>query len=186
MDEQKNKVEKIISGKAKPKKKSELKKFADVFLSEDISSVRSYIWYDVLVPAIKKAIDDVFTNGVKTLLWGSGSNKKNSSYSERYSYRSCYDKSDERRPRYGDRNRGGYSYDDIVLESRSDAEDVLSKMDEIISVYEMVSVADLYDLVGIVGSHTDVKYGWTNISNASVVRVRDGYWLKLPKAIPLD
>jgi len=51
----------------------------------------------------------------------------------------------------------------------------------------MVSVADLYELVGIQGSYTDNKYGWTkNIRNASVVRVRDGYLLKLPKALPFD
>ena len=49
----------------------------------------------------------------------------------------------------------------------------------------MVSVMDLYDLVGITGQYTDNKYGWTNLRNAEPVRTRDGYMLKLPRAIPL-
>ena len=52
--------------------------------------------------------------------------------------------------------------------------------------YGLVRVADLYDLVGITGSYTDNKYGWTNIRNVEPIRVRDGYMLKLPKAMPID
>ena len=75
--------------------------------------------------------------------------------------------------------------DDIILESRVDAEDVISRMKEIIETYGFVRVTDLYDLVGITGDYTDNKYGWTNIRGAEPVRVRDGYMLKLPKAVPL-
>ena len=42
------------------------------------------------------------------------------------------------------------------------------------------------DLVGVTGNYTDNKYGWTNIRNAEVVRVRDGYRIKLPRALPID
>lgn len=52
------KVEKIISGSAKAKKKSEVKKLTDVFISEDISNVKSYIWNDIIVPIVKKAISE--------------------------------------------------------------------------------------------------------------------------------
>ena len=34
------KVEKVISGSAKPKKKGEMQKFADVFISEDVGNIR--------------------------------------------------------------------------------------------------------------------------------------------------
>ena len=74
---------------------------------------------------------------------------------------------------------------DIILESRVEAEDVISRMKEIIETYGFVRVTDLYDLVGITGDYTDNKYGWTNIRGAEPVRVRDGYMLKLPKAVPL-
>ena len=59
-------------------------------------------------------------------------------------------------------------------------------MSDLIETYESVSVADLYDLVGKPCNYTDNKYGWTNIRNVEPVRVRDGYILKLPKAMPID
>ena len=74
----------------------------------------------------------------------------------------------------------------LLLESRGEAEDVLERMDELIATYQVVSVADFYDLVGVSGNYTDNKYGWTDIRNASVIRVRDGYMIKLPKALPLN
>ena len=52
--------------------------------------------------------------------------------------------------------------------------------------YGLVRVADLKDLVGISDNYTDNKYGWTNIRNAEIVRVRDGYMIKMPKAVPID
>ena len=89
--------------------------------------------------------------------------------------------------RYDDRRvRTGYDFDDIILDSRGEAEDVLSRMDELIDNYGIVSVADFYDLCGITGSYTDNKYGWTDIRSAQVVRVRDGYKIKLPRALPLN
>ena len=39
------KVEKVISGTAKSKKKNEIQKFADVFISEDVNNVKSYILF---------------------------------------------------------------------------------------------------------------------------------------------
>ena len=59
-------------------------------------------------------------------------------------------------------------------------------MDEIMEEYEIVRVADLYDLVGVTGEHTDNKYGWTNIRNAEIERVRDGYRIKMPRALPIS
>ena len=58
-------------------------------------------------------------------------------------------------------------------------------MDEIMEEYGIVRVADLFDLVGITGDYTDNKYGWTNIRSAEVVRVRDGYKIKMPRAMPI-
>lgn len=178
-------IEKVVKGTVKTKKKSGLHKFTDVFISEDAANVKSYIFMDVLVPAIKKAISDIITDGIDMILYGgNGRGKRNSgpSYSSYVSYSTRKDNRN-----IGDnRTRTGYSYNDIILETRGEAEEVLSRMDELIESYGIVSVADLYDLVGITGNYTDNKYGWTNIRNAETVRVRDGYMLKLPKALPIN
>ena len=182
------KTDKIISGTAKQRKKSEIRKFTDVFISEDVENVKTYILVDVLVPAVKKAISDIVTNGIDMLLYGESKKDSGSTAASKVSYRSYYDKRNESsRERYSSRSvRSGYDYDDVILDSRGEAESVLSRMDELVSVYGMVSVADLYDLVGITGNYTDNKYGWTDIRNASVVRIRDGYVIKMPRALPLD
>ena len=71
------------------------------------------------------------------------------------------------------------------METSGEAEEVLSRMDELIDTYGVVSVADLYDLIGKSCEYTDNKYGWTNIRNAEPIRVYNGYMLKLPKALPI-
>lgn len=180
------KVEKVIAGTVKSKKKNEIQKFADVFISEDVNNVKSYILLDVLVPAIKKAISDIVTNGIDIILYGETGKTKSNSNASKVSYRSYYDRGNDRRDYSAARTKTGYNYDDIILDNRGEAEDVLSRMDELISTYGLVSVADLYDLVGVTGNYTDNKYGWTDIRSASVIRVRDGYMLKLPKALPLN
>lgn len=180
------KVEKVVRGTVKTKKKNEIRKFADVFISEDAANVKSYILMDVLIPAVKKAIDDIVSDGIHMLLYGGSGREKRRTNADYVSYRSYSDRRDDRRIIGDNRTRTGYSYNDIVLETRGEAEEVLSRMDELIDMYSVVSVADLYDLVGITGNYTDNKYGWTNIRNAEAVRVRDGYLLKLPKALPLN
>lgn len=184
------KIEKVISGTAKAKKKSEIRKFTDVFVSEDMDSVKSYILMDVLVPAVKKAISDIVTNGIDMLLYGeAGRNKSTSSSTASHvSYRSYYDSQNNNRrdSRPTSRPRIGYDYDDVIIDNRGEAEEVMTRMDELMETYGLVSVADFYDLVGISGNYTDNKYGWTDIRNASIVRTRDGYMIKLPKALPLD
>lgn len=183
----KKKVEKVVTGSVKVKKKNGVTKFADTFISEDIHNVKSYVITDVLIPSIKRAISEMVTNGIDMILYGSTGGRSKRSSADRVSYRNYYDRSDNDRYRDRDRVRTSpYSFDDIVLDSRGEAEEVLARMDELIDQYGIVSVADLYDLVGVSGNYTDNKYGWTNIRNAEPIRVRDGYMLRLPKALPIN
>ena len=179
------KVQKVVRGKVKTKKKKTSLK--DVFISEDAANVKSYVFMDVLVPAVKKAISDIVRDGIDMILYGEARSRKSSSNASYVSYRSYSDRDRREERRYSDsRVRSAYSYDDIILENRGEAEDVLTRMDELIDTYGIVSVADMYDLVGISGNYTDNKYGWTNLRNAEPVRVRDGYMLKLPKPGPIN
>lgn len=185
--EERKKLEKVVTGNVKIKKKTEISKFKDVFISEDIANVKSYIVMDVLVPAVKKAVSDIITNGIDMILYGSSGRGQRRPGASKVSYRDYYDRTDDRRPAPISA-RSAYDYDDIILESRGEGEEVLARMDELIDMYKIVSVADLYDLVGksLEGNYTANKYGWTNIRNAEVIRVRDGYALKLPKALPIN
>ena len=175
----KKKVEKVVSGRVKKKKKNTL---ADVFISEDAANVKSYVFMDVLVPAIKKAVTDIVTDGVHMIMYGNtgrkGSSGSRTTYVSYRDYSSRDRRDDSRRSRM-------YHYDEIIFESRGDADSVLDQMFEILESYDIVSVADLYDLAGESCEHTANRYGWTNLRNAEVVRVRDGYVIKLPKPGPI-
>ena len=179
------KLEKVVSGEAKTRKKSEVKKFANIFVPEDVENVKSYILIDVIVPGIKNAIADA----VSIMLFGEagrlgGRNNKGS----RASYQRYYDdRRDDRRDYGRPRAVSGFDYDDIVFDTRGDADLVLDQMESAIHQYSLVSVADLYDLAGITcRSYTANKYGWTDLRGAKVVRVRDGYILELPRTVQIN
>lgn len=180
-------VEKVVSGTAKIRKRSGAQKLTDIFVPGDVENVKHYILTDVIVPAVKKAIVDVVSDGVNMLMYGESGSHKSNGVASKVSYRSFYDQKSNNRERYSSiQTRTGYSYDNIVLESRGEAEDVLTRMDELLATYGMVSVADMYDLCGVTPQYTDNNYGWTNIRNAQIVRIRDGYVIKMPKPMPLD
>lgn len=179
------KVEKVVKGSVKTKKKSDLRKAADVFISEDIQNVKSYIIMDVLVPAIKKAVSDVVTNGIDMILYGGNGRTGRNTGTSKVSYRNYYDRRDDDRPSHTS-VRARFDYDDIIFESRGEAEAVREQMMDVIDKYGFVTVADMYDMADLAQPYTSNKYGWTNIRNAETVRVREGYVLKLPKAMPID
>ena len=177
--EDKNKVDKIVKGKVKTKKKNSI---LASFINDDLQDIKKYIVEDVLIPTIKKTITDVVKNSIDMFFYGEVS-RTNRSNSSRISYSSYYDR--DREPRSRSR-RNSLLIDDIVLESRAEAEEVLDRLDEMIEEFGMASVLNLYDLIGVTAPFTADKYGWTDIRNATAVRVRDGYLLKLPRVMPLD
>ena len=184
--EKRKPVEKVVRGSVKIKKKNEIRKFADRFISEDAGNVKSYIVNDVIIPAIKNTFLDIIIDGAKMIFGGSGGHRSDSR-SSKVSYRNYYDRKGDR---YGSpaepRNREGYTFDEITLETRGEAEEVLDQLQGIIETYKVARVADLNDLLGITGDYTENRYGWTNIRNAKVERVRDGYRLVMPRALPID
>ena len=180
------KVEKVISGKAKARKKGEIRKFADIFLPEDVSSVKDYVLMDIIIPAAKNLLSDIIVKGSNLFLFGETgpSNKRgNGVVAGHVSYGSFYNNNNNRSNNYS--ARATYAYDDITCDTRADAEAVLNSLVDLVETYGTASVADLYEMVGVTGDYTSHKYGWTDLRSATYDRTRDGYLLRLPKAIPL-
>lgn len=177
-------IQKVVSGGVKTKKKSEISKLSSIFISEDAANVKSYIFMDVLVPAIKKAISDIVRDGIDMILYGGsgGGNRKASSNVSYVDYR----KVSERPSASNVRTSNRFDYDDLIFEDRGQVEAVREQMEEVIEHYGFVTVADMYDMAGLTAPFTGNKYGWTSIRTAEPVRVRDGYILKLPKAMPIE
>ena len=156
-----------------------------IFLPDDIANVKSYIISDVIVPAIKKTVSDI----VDSFLYPDGRGRRRSSGSS-VSYNSYYDgKRDSRKNSSQPRSSLNVNkhLDEIIIDNRGDAEKVLDGLFDYLETYEVVSVGDLYELLGLSSnsSYVDEKYGWTDLSEADVVRVRDGWKLRLPRVSPL-
>ena len=84
------------------------------------------------------------------------------------------------------RARSRHEFDEIVLGSRAEAEEVIERMFDIVGRYTTATVADLYELVGVRSTHVDQKWGWSDMRGAGVTRVRDGYLLELPDVQPME
>lgn len=177
------KVEKVIKGKAKTKKKSDARRLMDSFISEDVSSVKSYIVDDLIIPTVKRTIVDAIKNSAEMIFLGkvsdSGRGRSGGGY---VSYRD-YGRRDERK---SSDTRSSFDYDEIRFEYRGDAEAVLDQMIDMIDRYGIATVADMYDMADMTAPYTSNRYGWTSLRTADVARVSDGYIIRLPKAMPID
>jgi hypothetical protein len=193
----KKEVKKIIKGNVKQRKKPFMKKLTDTFVGEDVDNVWEYLFYDVLVPATKNTLVDMVQGGVEMLLFGEkrrnniqrNADKSYISYNGISSNSSLYNRNSPTRDSKRDisyRGRSSHNFDEIILTTRGEAEEVISHLADLVVDYGQASVADLYDLVGITGQFTDNKYGWRDLSSASVSRLREGFVLNLPKTIILD
>lgn len=178
------KLESVVSGQTTTQKKSGLSKYTGSIIQESFSSLGNYLLEDWLIPSFKKTIDDLFSNGIHYLLYGKSAEPKSGTLASKISYSGFYQKS------YGSESRDTPSsvldYDNIIFSNRGDAEAVLSAMDDIIDRYGVASIGDLYELSNVaIPSYTVNKYGWMNIRSAEVIRCRDGYMLKMPRATVL-
>ena len=178
------KIQKRVSKPAKTKKKGELRKIAEEFIVDDVKNIKTYVITDVLIPTIKDTIWDILTNTLDMFLFnGTKDHRKHGKSSPKISYRDYYDSKNDRGRNYEIRDR--FDYDDLEFDSRGEADAVLTGMLETIDQYGVVSVADMYDMADVTAPYTGNRYGWTSLRNAEVVRVRNAYIIKLPKAKPI-
>ena len=181
--EEGKKVEKVITGKAKTKKKNEVRKLADSFISEDVANVKSYIIDDLIIPTLKRTIVDAIKNSAEMIFLGKVSDRGSSRSGASYvSYRD-YSRRDDRRP---SESRSRFDYDEIRFDSRMDAEAVLDQMYDMIKRYGIVTVSDMYDMADLTAPYTGNRYGWMSLRNADVERTSDGYKIRLPRASAID
>ncbi len=166
----------VVTGAKKQKKKG-IDKLISFFHSEEVSETRQLITSTIgAVQRILDAMDVIM--GI--------SRGRGGSPAARVGYRRYYDERDDRESRPKSKaSTSEFSYQDIIFETRSDAEAVLWRMEEMLDTFQNVSIGDMFDLSGISGSYTDFKYGWTDLRGAHVERVSDGYIIDLPRATNL-
>ena len=192
-EESRPKVERITTGKVERRKTPLGKRFKDMFVGGDASSVGSYILFEVLLPAAKDAISDAVSQGMDRLIFGdsrrsssrSNSRPGTSSYTPYNRYASTppwkADRREDPRRDVSRRSRASHDFGEILLGSRIEADEVIEKLYELCSQYGQATVADMYNLVGVTPQFTDEKWGWIDMQGTDVKRTRDGYMLILPR-----
>lgn len=167
-----SKRKKIVEGVVKTRPK-----IKNIIFAEGPESIKDHVLYDIMFPAIKQLLANVAHGFVDTAFFGAAG--------VRYGGYTAYNKAgDGKKYSY---NPGGRSVDNLIFETRIDAERVLDDMYDKIEKYHQVSVGDLYDMIGkSTNGYTDRKIGWTKLDGAKILVARDGFLLELPKFKDLD
>lgn len=185
------KVERVVTEGAKRRKKGLGRQFKETFIGGDSKTAARYMYFEVLVPSAKEAIAEAFREGIDRLIFGDSRGRKSVSRGAagglgHVQYNRMGPDPRERSRSMSQRGRARHDFDEIVLTSMAEGNEVIDTLVEAVSRYGEVSVADLYVMVGIASTHADHKWGWTDLREAGVSRVRGGFLLDLPDPEPLD
>lgn len=190
------KVEKVIRGEAVRRKKSVGRRFREMFISGNAKEAMGTIFMEVLVPRMKDTIQDVFEQGLANMLWGDA-RSIHRRYGRRPNPYGYVDYSSPSRTIFRDPRREeprkmsrraqlSHDFDEIILEKRVEAEEVLNNLFELINRFNVATVGDLYDLVGFESNYIDRQWGWEDIRGAGISHIKGGYLLDLPRPEYLD
>ena len=189
-------------GAVQMKKKSKVGRFFGYFVPDDIESVGSYIFHEVLTPLIRSAIigtveelvyHDGQRGGRARSFTGTASYENYGRYANRgrnYRYWGSSDYSRYDRPSYSkeESKPNVFLFKDFGQNARKKAEEAAMEMEACLNKYHIVRVLDYDDIVRIPGEPNDHRWGWTDLDGMDVRRLRDGsgYELVLPKPMPID
>lgn len=197
------KAEKIVTGQVVVKKASPGQRLKAHFTSEDGKSVGHHVVQDILIPS---ALDMAYNAGVEMLGRILGQDTRNRPGSGQFNYSNVANTimskvnysspgfmgGGQPQQRQQSRStvvpvRSPINLEDIQLETRVEADAILSQMDAYIGRFGQVTRADLFDMLGVTGLYTDENFGWVNLQGVRPHRNRNGmYSLNLPRAIQLD
>lgn len=189
------KIERVVETTVVRRKKPLSKRFAETFVGGDAKGVLGYVMMDVLLPAAKDMVADAVSTGIERMLFGeSRSTSRRTGYRPggssgyvNYNRPTTHPAARREESRnISPRARSRHEFDEIILATRAEAEEVIDRLFDLVSKYESATVADLYELVGITGNYMDEKWGWTDLRGASIRRIRSGYLLDLPRPENLD
>lgn len=188
------KIKKVVTTPATVRKKPLGARLRDIFGGGDSRSVLEYVIDDVLLPAAKDMIVDAGTAALERKFFGEdrprGRSRTASSANPlgHVAYgsftRSAQSRA-ETRPSAMTRRPGGNR--ELLVDSRAVASAVLDEMNRVIEEFDIVTIADMNDMVEFTGDYTDEHFGWTSMQGFSIRRDRGGkYAIVTPRPEAID
>lgn len=190
--EEPKKLEKVVVGEVVVKPPTLGSKFKNVFFGGDFHTASEYVVTQVLLPALRNLIVESISRGTDRLIYGDSGPRSRPVVPQQYRPRVEY-----HNPAAIRQGAGGVTYlpnqtprwsatpgnktvQDITLGTKDDAERVVDALIAVVDQYQIVSVADLYELVGLPSAHVDHKFGWTNLATIAINQTRDGWVISFP------
>lgn len=198
-----------LKGKVKKKELTFKEKLKRSFVKEDLTDIRDYVIFDVIVPSIKKGIFDTIV-GAAGQLFGISVPSSAFRWSGSPTTTSGYDGHPRTTTPYRDLSSIGrgerrispiysHPYDrydrffigDYPFDYREDAVSTIERMMDICdSQHGWVTVADFFNIVDPDSSlfgrnpYTNYNYGWPSMDSATVESLPDGsgYYIVMPPA----
>lgn len=189
-------IEKIIDGTAIIRKPSGFRRFRRSFIAGDASTVGEHVFWNLLIPSAKDALSDMAATFIDMMIYGEKRNRLGSgpiqgpgstskinyggiSSANRVQLSPQHDYSQPAIPHRLDPTQ-------ITMPSRPAADKVIEQMFDRLTNYKVVTVAELYRMLGHSPDYTDNKWGWTDLSAATIRRHRGDVQILLPQPEDLD
>lgn len=176
-------IKQLVDSEVKLKEKGLGHKFKRVFFGGEFKSAARYIVGDVLLPAARNAVVDATTKGIERMVYGEEprrSPRGPHGFGHVQYNRPGSVMVPDQPPRNFQPRTPARESKLAIFGVRSEAEGVLDYMNEIVSQYGVVSVADMNVICGHPSAAVDNKWGWSNLTGANVRQTREGYVLEFP------
>lgn len=187
-DEEKPKLEPVVTGKVIHRKKSFGRKVLDTFFKGE-GGVISYLAHDVLIPALQNLVIDTVTEGIQRAVGGStgrqyrtfrgsGQARTHHNYNGYSANRTTISSTSPLigngpQPRRSPMMQSSsVDLEDIVVETDFEAEMIIEKLYEAQQEFGAATVANLKELTKTSPTYVDHKWGWPDGVEFGKKRVR--------------
>ena len=148
----------------------------------EVRDISSTLFEEVILPAAKNILTDFVSSAVEMLLYGGGESRGPSRTTRgghrRRNYNKSYDRRSPSRRSRAKVNRG-HEVSDLYFDDRADAEIILGMMYERLQDYGVVTVGDLYSMVGKTSNHNHEQIGWVTLDRSNIRHTVDGFIIDL-------
>lgn len=198
IDDDRPKVGRIVNEGAAIKRSTPLGvKIKNFFIGPSAANIVEFVIHEVLIPAAKDAAHDAVLGGLEKRLYGDvrsvtrrASATRSGGLSSNNGPKVHYDRMSSNNSKPASptgRRNGNYDIGQIIIPTRAQANEILEMMFNIIGQYEVVTVAELFEMAGMTPVYTDRQHGWTSLRGAQAHLVRGGgYLLDLPAPEALE
>ena len=163
-------------------------------LKSQTEELKQHAIEDVILPGLRDAVWDIFTTTLSSLLYGTtgaGPRRQNGSrpFTSSINYASTNSYNRMGRPQSSPNKVAKVKprpEEELIFACKADAEAALDALRESVASYGVVSVQSLFEMCDRTAPFTSNKYGWMDLEDAYIERVREGYILRMPRSLPLE